>query len=175
MFWKCFFGVIWQVILLEAFVLERQEFVMNKSELVPEGFGDIDVDLRNDHPEVMPGLFEGDIVMTSEEYEDLKLGLNFEKFPEKKWPNRTVPYIISSFYSPSDVITINLAIRTLNSLSCLKFKPRKTEKDLILIWPMKYPNGCYSSIGRKGGVQVLSLKGTDVPGANCLGGEGISI
>jgi hypothetical protein len=154
-------------------VLERQEFVMNKSELVPEGFGDIeDVLINSEHPEVMSGLFEGDIVMTNDEYEDLRLALNFGKFPEKRWPNRTIPYVISSFYSTSDQVSINLAIRTLNSLSCLKFKKRKKEKDFLLIWPMKYPEGCFSSVGKSGGVQVLSLKGTDKPGSSCLGDEG---
>lgn len=165
MLWKCFLGVILQVYSFKAYVIDRHT-------LVPDKFIKLSANLSRQSSEVTPALFEGDIALSTEDYEGLRLGLNFSKFADRKWPNMTIPYVISALYSSSDGASINKAIRTLNSLSCLKFKPYAGEKDLILIWPVKYPDGCYSFIGRMGGVQILSLKGTDTPEATCLHDEG---
>lgn len=61
-------------------------------------------------------------------------------------------------------------------MTCINFIPwdGKT-KDFLLIWPMKYPRGCWSFVGRIGGPQLLSLQPPDRNGANCLGTEGRSM
>jgi Astacin (Peptidase family M12A) len=109
--------------------------------------------------------------MTNEMYKNLKLGINFEIFPQFKWDNRTIHYVISPLYQPSDLLTIKMAIRKLNELSCLKFKPYDGKaKDFLLIWPVKHPQGCYSYIGKVGGMQILSLQAADRDGGqSCLG------
>lgn len=165
MFWKCFLGVVLQVFSLKAYVIDRHT-------LVPDKFVKFSANLSRQSSEVTAGLFEGDIAISNEDYEGLRLGVNFIKFPDRKWPNKIVPYVISSLYSSFDGASINKAIRTLNSLSCLKFKPYVGEKDHLLIWPVQYPEGCYSFIGRMGGVQILSLKGTDTSDSSCLHDEG---
>ncbi|XP_063995891.1 protein SpAN-like isoform X2 [Diachasmimorpha longicaudata] len=49
-------------------------------------------------PEVRPGLFQGDIMMTNEVFNHWRVGLRWDRFPEKLWDNRTVPYVISPLY-----------------------------------------------------------------------------
>ncbi|GLV41859.1 uncharacterized protein CBL_13591 [Carabus blaptoides fortunei] len=115
---------------------------------------DLDID-----PEVRPGLFQGDIAMDNDIYQYWRVGLKWDVFPEKLWKNGTVPYVISPLYGPSDYVTIYKAIRTLNFMTCLKFVPwNGKSKDYLVIWPIKYPKGCWSYIGRFGGAQIESKR-----------------
>ncbi|KAF4519832.1 hypothetical protein B566_EDAN006846 [Ephemera danica] len=124
-------------------------------------------------PEVTPGLFQGDMALTSEFYDHWRVGLRWDVFPEKLWDNQTVPYVISPLYLAEDYATILLAIRTLNFMTCIKFVPWDgKKKDFLLIWPIKYPKGCWSYVGKFGGAQIVSLQPPDKTGPNCLGGEG---
>jgi hypothetical protein len=108
--------------------------------------------------------------MTNAAYTFYKLGLDWNTFTERKWPNRKIAYSISPLYDTSDLVTINAAIRTINQLSCLKFIPQDgSHKDFLLIWPVKLPYGCWSFVGRNGGMQVLSLSTADGKGNDCLG------
>lgn len=125
--------------------------------------------------ELTPGLFEGDQAIDNELYSYFRVGLRWDVFPEKLWKNRTVPYAISPLYEPEDMITILTAIRTINSMTCVKFvKWNGKQEDFLLIWPIKYPKGCWSFVGKVGGPQIVSLQPPDRTGPNCLGGEGRS-
>ncbi|XP_051173554.1 hatching enzyme 1.2-like [Leptopilina boulardi] len=127
-------------------------------------------------PEVRPGLFEGDIAMSNEYYNHWRIGLRWDVFPEKIWEKRTVPYVISPLYKPSDYVTIYKALTYLNYMTCVKFIPWNGEaKDFVVIWPIKYPQGCWSYVGKTGGVQILSLQPPDEKGPNCLGTEGKAV
>ncbi|KAI5694583.1 hypothetical protein M8J75_001590 [Diaphorina citri] len=109
-------------------------------------------DNEND-PETKPGLFQGDMALNDE--------------------NRTVPYVISPLYETESYITIYKAISTINFMTCVKFVPWDGKaKDYLLIWPIKYPAGCWSYVGRYGGAQIVSLEPPDVNSDNCIGGEG---
>lgn len=55
-------------------------------------------------PEVRPHLFQGDIAIDLEMYKNWRVGLSWDAFPERKWPNRTVPYVISPLYEPDDQV-----------------------------------------------------------------------
>lgn len=115
-------------------------------------------------PEVLPGLFEGDIALSDTIAVDIQSrnGLNKDTFKNRLWPDRTITYAISPLYSASERIAIETAIRKLNFMTCIRFTPLQGQlrkgKDLLLIWPVKYPKGCWSYIGRIGGVQILSLE-----------------
>lgn len=64
-------------------------------------------------------------------------------------------------------------MRTLSLLTCIRFVPwNGVTKDYLLIWPIRYPSGCWSYVGRTGGPQIVSLQPPDERGANCLGNEG---
>ncbi|XP_011311042.1 zinc metalloproteinase nas-15 isoform X2 [Fopius arisanus] len=105
-----------------------------------------------------------------------RLGLRWDRYPEKLWSNRTVPYVISPLYSPEDYVTIYKAISYMNYMTCVNFVPwDEKAKDFVLIWPIKYPKGCWSFIGKFGGGQLLSLQPPDERGPNCLGNEGRAV
>ncbi|KAI5616974.1 nephrosin isoform 2 precursor [Silurus asotus] len=77
------------------------------------------------------------------------------KWPRKKNYKVYVPYVISSQYSPSERCVIQRALNSFQRSTCIRFKCRTNEVDYIHIISDK---GCYSSIGRVGGRQVLSLQ-----------------
>ncbi|KAG5318105.1 ASTA protein, partial [Pseudoatta argentina] len=126
--------------------------------------------------EVRPGLFEGDIAVTSEYFDYWRIGLRWDVFPDKLWENRTVPYVISALYDMVDYMKIYKAITYINYMTCIKFVPWDTKaKDFLLIWPIIYPKGCWSFVGKFGGAQILSLEPPDEKGPNCLENEGRAI
>lgn len=166
MFWKGLIKLFLTTSIINGYVID--------SELhLPKNIPDTKVNLNFQHPEVRGGLFEGDIALSDSKLAEGKLAWDFEKFPLKKWANKKVPYRISGLYSDYDIATINVAIKTLNRMSCLQFKPQESEEDFLFIWPVKYPKGCWSFIGKQGGMQILSLDGSDTYGDNCLSAEGI--
>lgn len=64
--------------------------------------------IDEDDPEVRPGLFQGDIALDLQMYKLWRVGLNWNAFPERMWPNRTVPYAISPLYEPEDQVSVVL-------------------------------------------------------------------
>lgn len=90
-----------------------------------------------------------------------------------------MPYAISPLYDPADRATILHAIRYLQSMTCVRFVPwsgsAAAQPDYLLVWPIKYPRGCWSYVGRTGGPQIVSLQPPDARGPNCLGHEGRAI
>lgn len=100
-------------------------------------------------PELSPGLYQGDIAIDNEMHNDWKVGLLWDVYPERLWINNTVPYYISPLYDPADQVTILKALRTINFMTCIKFVPwNGRSKDFLLIWPIKYPKGCWSYVGK---------------------------
>lgn len=64
-------------------------------------------------------------------------------------------------------------MRTLSLLTCIRFVPWNGQTpDYLLVWPIRYPSGCWSYVGRTGGPQIVSLQPPDGRGPNCLGNEG---
>lgn len=127
----------------------------------------------DEDPEVIPGLFQGDMALTNEAYDYWRVGLRWDVFPDRLWTNNTVPYVISPLYEPAEYVTIYKAIRTLGFMTCIKFVPWNGKvKDYLLIWPIKYPKGCWSFVGKFGGPQIVSLQPPDDRSPNCLGNEG---
>ncbi|TFJ98917.1 F-box only protein 48 [Platysternon megacephalum] len=95
-------------------------------------------------------LLEGDIVKVSP----------FRVFSSAspKWPKRRgtvqIPYIISYKYDKPSVKIIKEAFADFARFTCIKFVPYSYQRDFISIMPM---SGCFSSVGRTGGMQVVSL------------------
>ncbi|XP_028813168.1 high choriolytic enzyme 1-like [Denticeps clupeoides] len=65
-----------------------------------------------------------------------------------------VPYVLSSAFSSSDQQMIATAMNTFHTKTCIRFVPRTTQTDYLSI---ESKNGCYSSLGRQGGQQTVSL------------------
>ena len=93
--------------------------------------------------------FEGDIKITKDE-----LAKNALKDSRKLWRKGKVPYVISNQYSQYERSVIAAAIQEYYKRTCIKFVPRKKERDYIYILK---GNGCHSKVGRQKGRQILSL------------------
>uniref|UniRef100_A0A4W5K545 Metalloendopeptidase n=1 Tax=Hucho hucho TaxID=62062 RepID=A0A4W5K545_9TELE len=66
-----------------------------------------------------------------------------------------VPYTIEdSRFTPSDRQNIEYAVQSFHSKTCIRFVPRGNQKDYISFESL---NGCYSSLGRIGGKQTVSV------------------
>lgn len=74
--------------------------------IASDGDGEMSDDLSDetegDDPEVRPHLFQGDIALDDSMLQKLRLGLSWDAYPDRKWPNRTIPYAISNLYDPED-------------------------------------------------------------------------
>jgi len=122
------------------------------SDDVQELFNDFE-----DDPIESAGLFEGDIENVS--MDDLKLFKSGEQRNAirdswRKWPDATIPYLISSQFLSYERSVIAKAMKNYHDKTCIRFKPRTTEKAYIHI--MK-GSGCSSSVGRTGSSQSVSL------------------
>lgn len=108
-------------------------------------------------PIMLAGLFQGDILLNSEEeLAHLTLGTSKNAIieTEKRWPNGVVPYVISGSYDDSERGYIAMAMKNFHESTCIRFVPRSHEKDYIHILK---GDGCSSSVGRVGGAQAVSL------------------
>lgn len=65
-----------------------------------------------------------------------------------------VPYILATDYGYTNKELITEALETFTTLTCIRFIERTTENDYLYI---QSGSGCWSSIGKVGGVQTLSL------------------
>lgn len=50
-----------------------------------------------------------------------------------RWPNKTVPYIRSPTFTKDQQIMIDRALKSIESVSCIKFVERTDEPDFIQI------------------------------------------
>ncbi|XP_028393835.1 LOW QUALITY PROTEIN: meprin A subunit beta-like [Dendronephthya gigantea] len=120
-----------------------------------------------------PSLFEADIRLLSQQRFALettgdidapigvKRGITNEE--ERLWPGGIVPYNITEdlLDNTEAMIGIHNAFKEWESQSCLTFIPRTTEPDYIEFFGAG--GGCWSYVGRVGGMQQISL------GEGCYG------
>uniref|UniRef100_G1QGI7 Metalloendopeptidase n=1 Tax=Nomascus leucogenys TaxID=61853 RepID=G1QGI7_NOMLE len=130
--------------------------------LTPEGTqasGDKDIPAINQGliPEETPEssfLIEGDIVRPSP--------FRLLSATSNKWPTGgggvvEVPFLLSSKYDEPSRQVILEALAEFEHSTCVRFVPYEGQRDFISIIPMY---GCFSSVGRSGGMQVVSLAPT---------------
>jgi len=107
---------------------------------------------RSEHPMFHEGLEFGDILMSEEQ---ARQGMRFDKYPRRKWPNKRVPYAISTRFNDNQRKTIEDGIKRWNAQdTCVKLVPRNGDNDYVDVFP---GDGCYARLGRSGGQQPLSL------------------
>ena len=89
-------------------------------------------------------------------FDDLKAseGRNAIRESWRKWPGATVPYVISSSFSKNERSIIAKAMKEYHDKTCIRFRPRTSERAFIHIMKGK---GCSSSVGRTGSQQTVSL------------------
>ncbi|XP_056463062.1 uncharacterized protein LOC130402992 [Gadus chalcogrammus] len=103
-----------------------------------------------------PVLTEGDIVV-DEEAERNADPCTSSGCMWRPWTDGMVyiPYYINNQYSSREKAIITRGLESFSSFSCIRFRPsRSSDRDWISI---ESKGGCFSSIGRRGGGQVVSL------------------
>jgi len=132
--------------------------------LNPEDFhqGDFVKEMADftEDPILMANLWEGDIDNVLEgDLKDIVAqrdlnNRNAIRDSWRRWPDATIPYVISSSFSQHDRSVIAKAMGQYHKETCIRFRPRTSEKAYIHIIR---GSGCSSSVGRTGSRQTVSL------------------
>ena len=124
--------------------LSHEDF--HQADFVNESLDSFPVD-----PIEFAGLFEGDIDLGPMQKGDSR---NAIRDKGMKWADKTIPYTIDREYSSGQRSVIKGAMKVYHEKTCIKFRPRNSERDYIHI---KKGRGCSSNVGRQGGKQTVSL------------------
>ncbi|XP_016981397.1 hatching enzyme 1.2-like [Drosophila rhopaloa] len=109
------------------------------------------------NPEELGTYYEGDILIPLSYRNARSNGTrNGILALSSRWPGGVVPYEIKGPFTTQELGNINNAFKEYHTRTCVRFKPRTTEKDYISIGSGK--SGCWSSIGRLGGRQEVNLQ-----------------
>lgn len=80
--------------------------------------------------------FQGDMVLTEEQRDEISSGISSYNgliATKYRWPNKTVPYILSPNHSKQQQDYIVLSLKIIESVSCVKFVERTNENDYVQI------------------------------------------
>ncbi|ALC39801.1 CG7631 [Drosophila busckii] len=100
-------------------------------------------------PELTAGYFQGDM--------DIEFTRNGEIASTRHWPNATVPYKIDEEFTEPYVAYIELGMRLIERVSCVRFVPA-TAQTLDYVFVTVSSSGCSSKVGYRGGEQTVKLK-----------------
>ncbi|XP_017872646.1 PREDICTED: low choriolytic enzyme-like [Drosophila arizonae] len=106
----------------------------------------------NVNPEELGSYLEGDILEPLPPINTLNGSPN----RSRRWPKGVVPFVIERGFSKKELSFIKAAMNEYRRHTCIRFVPRKGQKDYISIGSSH--TGCWSSLGRRGGKQVLNLQ-----------------
>lgn len=101
------------------------------------------------NPEELGSYLEGDMLIK-------KAGRNGLISQSSKWPGGIVPFVIRGSFNAREMDTIERAIKEYHAKTCIRFKPRSSERDYISF--ENDPSGCWSSVGKIGGKQEVNLQ-----------------
>lgn len=105
------------------------------------------------NPEELGPYLEGDLLIPRGKKIIYRNGLTAYS---ARWPRGVVPYEIYGRFSQQELAVINNAFKEYHSKTCIRFKPRTNERDYVVITGDS--TGCWASLGRLGGKQVLNLQ-----------------
>uniref|UniRef100_A0A0K0DN43 ZnMc domain-containing protein n=1 Tax=Angiostrongylus cantonensis TaxID=6313 RepID=A0A0K0DN43_ANGCA len=125
-----------------------------------------EVNRRN---KVDTALFQGDMFLTKEQAEEIiddikhnqdsrnkRQAYRGETYPNNIWPNNLVYYSFFPNATDNARRVFRKATVAWNEVTCLDFKEDENAKDRIGVYTS---NGCFSRVGKVGGVQGLSIGG----------------
>ena len=95
------------------------------------------------------GYLEGDIVGAR-----LVWGGGKNALLEKTWDRGVVPYVMSVHFRQWEREVVRRAMEEIECRTCVQFVERTVESSYVHILQAE---GCFSAVGRQGGVQVVSL------------------
>ncbi|XP_067414184.1 astacin-like metalloendopeptidase [Emydura macquarii macquarii] len=98
-------------------------------------------------------LYEGDII-PKRQRSAMICAFNWCFWPKSSNGLVSIPFVISSSYTPEEKALIVAAMQEYETLTCIHFVDHTTETDYIDISPK---DGCWSYFGKTGGPQVVSV------------------
>jgi len=118
---------------------------------------------EDDNAELYSGQYQGDMVMTEEDIQELETGKSSKTgliAARYRWENNEVPYrIIESQFTAAQIAHIHLGARNIEDVTCLSFVPYNPSVHSDFITVRGSGSGCSSSVGRRGtGEQFLNLQ-----------------
>ncbi|KAF4528650.1 hypothetical protein B566_EDAN017227 [Ephemera danica] len=105
------------------------------------------------NPDEMGSYFQGDIMLPEKPPTMTRNGVDYAVY---QWTEGIVPYVIDSTIGSTQLAIINQAISAIQAQTCVKFVPRTTQTDYVKV--QNQNSGCWSYVGRKGGMQELNLQ-----------------
>lgn len=96
---------------------------------------------------------EGDILFPKPQGRNGIVGQSY------RWPNGVIPFVIQGNFNAQHMNTIEQAFNVYHKNTCVKFVPRMSEANYIVITSDN--TGCWSSVGKIGGRQEVNIQ---VPG-----------
>ncbi|GAU99347.1 hypothetical protein RvY_10366 [Ramazzottius varieornatus] len=114
-------------------------------------------------------LFEGDIVGVGLNLREFKTAEGLKRLQDhltngilvNRWPKGEIPFGASNTFSSDHQEAIKKAMLEITENTNIKFIKRTFQKDYVFIQKGDKDSGCYSSVGRVGGKQIINL---EVPG-----------
>ncbi|GFT09957.1 zinc metalloproteinase nas-15 [Nephila pilipes] len=100
-------------------------------------------------------LFQGDIYLRNGTLTQDRFAT---KLKSLRWPNGIVIYTLDEIYSESEKALLRSAMDEFEKQTCIKWVERTEEDNYVEIYSEM---GCWSELGRVGGVQSLSLESPD--------------
>ncbi|XP_020915721.1 low choriolytic enzyme [Exaiptasia diaphana] len=109
-----------------------------------------------------PNLFQGDIMLTSDQKAAIRSGGDPSLMPGRAtvnkpvWPNAVLPYTIDATLAndPRGMAAIRAGMKLWTDSTCVRFKPRTNERNYAHFY---IGGGCSSYVGPVGGRQMISL------------------
>ncbi|XP_053959228.1 seminal metalloprotease 1-like [Anastrepha ludens] len=109
----------------------------------------------DEDPELTAGYFEGDIVLSPSQYNDMRNGLRSET---RRWPNNTVYYKFhEGAFDEAHRNHVLRGIEILEAVSCIRFK-EATEGQEYFVNITGLSGGCYSSVGWTNSIRSVNLQ-----------------
>jgi hypothetical protein len=125
----------------------------------------------NDLAEELSGQFEGDMVLSPEEIEELlserggRTGLIDERF---RWTDNIVPYYVNrSHFTTAQYNYITLGVQRIMDATCIKLVPYDENVHTNYVYITGENSGCWSFVGMRGNRQQLNLQPFD-PEVGCF-------
>jgi len=135
----------------------KENFLVKEN--TPENAALIESGNYKQNIEELSGQTEGDMVLTKEQ-EDMvagksgRTGLIDTRY---RWPDNTIPYVLSDVFDQAQVDHIIKGLRELERVSCLTFVERTTEVTYVEVTGLS--SGCFSNVGHLGnGRQQVNLQ-----------------
>ncbi|XP_069036958.1 hatching enzyme 1.2-like [Lepisosteus oculatus] len=168
----------WIIVLLPVFQISASPVLVTERVQTAEDKGGdevsaMEVIINVNSVETMPFTSRHSIRFTDIAYSNQRSALICPRGRQCFWPKSSdgavyIPYVIDPVFSVPQRVQINQALSAISTVTCIVFTPRSRERDYLNFRSL---DGCWSSLGRTGGQQDISLSRTGCVQKNIISHE----